>query len=694
MSQSVSPPVADPEILAERAFLTEAREALRRMHHEVVSTETVMSDSEDSDEVYQNTVYRMVRNRRARALVDLPDVPLFFGRLDFEPGAVASGERLYVGRRHVHDGSGDPLVVDWRAGVSTAFYRASRQDPQGVRRRRRYGFSESAELTAFEDEILAGTARPEQVSALVEAEIERPRSGPMRDIVATIQPEQDDLVRALPQPSLCVQGAPGTGKTAVGLHRLAYLLYSARDQLGNGVAVVGPNRSFLTYIRRVLPALGEVDVTQTTVQELVRRPVTRSEPEESWTEAVKGDARMAAVLHRALWSQVGTCPADLVYVRGSVRYRVAREVVDDVLAGGCGTRRYHAARATSAQRLAHLVLLQMERRGIVTDDRDQNAVARSRPVTQLLNQVWPRLVPEQVLFRLLSDPAFLARAARDQLTAEEQQHLLWSRPYRSWRSARWSAADVVLLDELTDLCEPCSSLSHIVVDEAQDLSAMQCRALARRCSGGSFTVLGDLAQGTAPWAVDGWPELLEHLGIPDARLAVLDRGYRVPAQIIDFAARLLPVIAPGLGAPRAVRRDPGALRVQRTTAEDHLHVVTRTCREHLTRRGSVGVIVADADLPAVHRHLAAVGLEPALLGRDEDALEGGRLVCVPVTLAKGLEFDTVVVVEPARILAAEARGAQRLYVALTRAVTALDVVHTEPLPSALAAPDHSVPVTR
>jgi DNA helicase IV len=689
----VTDPATDPEIRTEAAYLAAARAALRRMHVEVVTTETPELDGEEKDEIWHNTVYRLARERRAADLIDLPDVPLFFGRLDYEPGAVftaGSGstldpDRVYIGRRHVHDGDGRPMVVDWRAPVSGPFYRATRDDPQRVQLRRRYGFSEKAELTAYEDEPLAGpdgTSGTTTAGAILTAEIERPRSGPMRDIVATIQPEQDDLVRAPLHPTLCIQGAPGTGKTAVGLHRLAYLLYTERDRFAQGgVAVVGPNRTFLAYIRRVLPALGEVDVAQTTIEGLLGQPAAVA-GEDPRAARLKGDARMAAVLHRALWSNVGTPQDGLLYAKGSYRYRVPPHKIAEAVTALCGTTRYGAGRAALSQRLAHLVLVQMERRGAAPDDRDQAAVARSGPVKQLVDQVWPKLSPEQVLYRLWSDPDFLAESARNALTPAEQSLLGWDKPYRSWRSARWTAGDAVLLDELAGLIDRVPAIGHLVIDEAQDLSPMQGRALGRRCAAGSLTVLGDLAQGTTPGAVGEWPALLAHLGKPDARLAVLEQGFRVPAQIIEFAARLLPEIAPGLGAPRSVRQQPGALLV--TRANDLIAALAAACRDGLASGGSVGLIAADGDVPAIHERLAAGGLDAAVLGETGEAMETARLVCVPVTLAKGLEFDAVVVAEPARIVAAEARGTHRLYVALTRAVGSLHVVHAEPLPPALA----------
>jgi DNA helicase IV len=665
------------EIEAEARYLERAREALRRMRQDVVDTETPEFVS-GTDEVWFNQMYRLARARRRADLVDLPGVPLFFGRLDHVPGT--DPERVYVGRRHVRDAAGTPLVVDWRAPVSMPFYRATRDDPQGVLLRRRYGFAESGDLSAYEDEPLdaGGPAGP---SALLTAEIERPRSGPMRDIVATIQPEQDELVRAPLQPSVCIQGAPGTGKTAVGLHRLAYLLYTEPTRLTAGVMVVGPNRSFLAYIRHVLPALGEVSVLQKTIDELIDRSANGVDAPE--TLRLKGDARMAEVLRRALWSHVGEPDDDLVHIHGSTRYRVARGRVAQLVADLRGGTRYGPGRDALAHRLASLVVAQMERRGATPDDREVAAVARGKSIRALLDAVWPKLSPEPVLFKLLSDNDFLARSADGVLTTEEQAALRWSKPYRSAKSARWSAADAVLLDELADLIDRTASLSHLMIDEAQDLSPMQCRALGRRAGTGSVTVLGDIAQGTSPWAVDDWPTLLGHLGKPDARLAVLDRTFRVPAQIIEYAARLLPTIAPGLSAPVSVRSGTGALRITATSPESLAATVLQTCRERLAEAGSVGLIAADPDIAPLYETVRAAGLDAALLGQDEAALESARLVCVPASLAKGLEFDSVVVAEPGHVVAGEERGLRRLYVALTRAVSALHVVHAGALPVAL-----------
>lgn len=692
---------ADPEIHAERGFLAEARAALRRKHTDVVTTGAVQDSSEDMDATILNRLLQWDRDRRAEDLVDFPNVPLFFGRIDFPPGAVfeagpgdrstptrtPDADRVYIGRRHVSDGAGDPLVVDWRAPISRTFYRASREDPQGALLRRRFGFAEGAMLTAYEDEPLAapGGSPAASESELLAAEIERPRSGPMRDIVATIQPEQDDLVRSALRPALCVQGAPGTGKTAVGLHRIAYLLYTERGRLrqDGGVVIIGPNRSFLSYIRNVLPALGEVGVRQVVIEELIGGVEVRRE-EDPQAARIKGDPRMAEVIRRGLWDQVRPLEETLVVERGSRRWRVYADELADAVAElksrGTG---YGSGPSVLTQRIANLVMRQIEAAGEACDSHTLTELRRNRPMQAAVKRMWPKADPVKLVLGLLTDPGKLATAADGILTPSEQAAIMLPGRPRGPKSAKWSSADLALIDEAAALIDRPATIGHIVVDEAQDLSPMQCRAIGRRTTRGSLTVLGDIAQATSPWAVDDWTALLEQLGQDDPQLAVLDRGFRVPEEIVDFAARLLPEIAPGLGRPTGVRQGPGALRIRQTVQGDLTDALVQACREDLLGQGSVGLIAADADLPELRRRLVAEGLEAALLGETEDALEAARLVCVPATLAKGLEFDAVIVAEPDRIAAAEPRGLQRLYVVLTRAVSGLRIIHTAALPEPL-----------
>ncbi|WP_234967636.1 HelD family protein [Streptomyces collinus] len=626
-------------------------------------------------------------DERIKALADLSDTPLFFGRLDYlhAPGAQraegAEGERFYIGRRHVHDAGGDPMVIDWRAPVSQPFYRASKKDPMDVGLRRRFGYTGGA-LTAYEDEHLSDPAEAATTSKLLQREIERPRVGPMRDIVATIQPEQDEIVRSGLGGTVCVQGGPGTGKTAVGLHRVAYLLYAHRERLARtGTLVIGPNKSFLHYIEQVLPALGELSVRQATVDDLVGHVEVRG-TDDAAAAIVKGDARMAEVLRRALYAHVTMPTEPVVVVRGSRRWRVPayelEELVRELLDRDI---RYGAAREALPQRIAHAVLVQMERAGEAPDDRVQDTVARNSAVKAAVKAVWPAVDPAKLVLRLLTDADFLAEHAEGLLDEDEQKTVLWAKPVRSVKSARWSAADAVLVDEATDLIERTHSLGHVVLDEAQDLSPMQYRAVGRRCTTGSATVLGDLAQGTTPWATRSWDEALAHLGKRDGAVEELTAGFRVPTDVIAYASRLLPHIAPGLAPVASVRENPGFFEVR--TADGTADVVA-ACEELLGNEGSTGLIAADARVPALAEALAAAGI--ACLAPGEETTSESRLTLVPASLAKGLEYDYVVLDEPQAVVDGEPderTGLRRLYVALTRAVSGLIVTHAAPLPAQL-----------
>lgn len=316
-SAGPQPPSDDP-LHRERAHLAASRSALRAMRADAEALNiTDVAANWVNAQVLQGEI-----DARIKALADLSHTPLFFGRLDYlhTPGLElaegAVGENFYIGRRHVHDAEGDPMVIDWRAPVSQPFYRASKKDPMDLKLRRRFGYT-AGELTAYEDEHLTDPTEAARTSALLQSEIERPRVGPMRDIVATIQPEQDEIVRAGIGGSVCVQGAPGTGKTAVGLHRVAYLLYAHRERLArSGTLVIGPNRSFLHYIEQVLPALGELEVKQATVDDLVGHVEVRG-TDEAAAATVKGDARMAEVLRRAVRSHLTMPQEPCVVVRGS-----------------------------------------------------------------------------------------------------------------------------------------------------------------------------------------------------------------------------------------------------------------------------------------------------------------------------------------------------------------------------------------
>lgn len=293
-----------------------------------------------------------------------------------------------------------------------------------------------------------------------------------------------------------------------------------------------------------------------------------------------------------------------------------------------------------------------------------------------------------LVHRLLSDAPFLATCAEDDLSTVEQARALWGKPPRTKGTARWSTADLALLDEAADAIQRTTSLGHVILDEAQDLSAMQLRAVGRRCSTGSATVLGDVAQATTPWAPGSWEASMMHLGKPSFHLEELRQGFRVPASVIDFAALLLPTIAPGLAAPISVRSNPGCLeRVALEPGGELAPNVLAAVREASREPGSVGVIALEATLDALAPTFTGAGLEFGRLGADHGDAADHQIQLVPAHVPKGLEFDRVVVIEPADIVGAEAdvsTGLRRLYVVLTRAVTSLTIVHARDLPTQLS----------
>jgi DNA helicase IV len=668
----------DPVLTAERSHLETARRCLAEMQ---VRADAIADYG--VDELASQSLGKL-RAQRLRALAADPDAPSFFGRTDRDAEGPAGGvETFHIGRRHIRDDNGDPVVIDWRAPIARAFYRATPADRMGVRLRRRFGFHRTAdgsELTSFEDEHLDQGEALGLRSDLLREEIERPRVGPMRDIVATIQPDQDDLVRADLDTSLCIQGAPGTGKTAVGLHRAAYLLYTYPERLRrSGVLVVGPNRAFLHYIAQVLPSLGEGGIEQTTVDGLMSWPVRADES--AGLATLKGDARMADVLRRAVLTHVAKPTEDVVAIVGTRRYRIGahhlRRYVDDARRALSEGLRWSIARERLRAQVAEDVRRQREDAGGAPSDADTAKVARSQAVREFIDAVWPALTAPALLARLYDDADFLRRCSTPALSDEELARLARPAP-RSLKSIRWTAADAVLLDELDGLLSGASSYVHAVVDEAQDLSAMQCRAIARRCPTGSVTVLGDLAQATSPWAPGDWPSTLRHLGHEEAKVRPLTAGYRVPGQVLDVANRLLPHIATGVPPATSIRSGTDALHFAPLAA---LVEETKRC---LAVEGSVGVIVPDARAHDVLGELLAAGIEAETLDADTDP----RVSVVPAAEAKGLEFDSVVLVEPAAIVAGEATrpaGLRRLYVVLTRAVSRLAVLHDEPLPPELLA---------
>jgi DNA helicase IV len=659
------------DLAAEQAYIDDAYRCLAAMRDRAARAADI---SESAAQAVDSAIAQAhLKHRLASLDTDVPG--LSFGRLDDE-----DDDTWYIGRRHVEDARGDPVVVDWRAEVATPFYRATAVDPQGLRRRRRFMMT-GHQLDDLFDEVFDD---PDSVDAAhhggipdpLLAELERERTGDMRDIVATIAAEQDLVIRAPLDTCLVVQGGPGTGKTAVGLHRAAFLLYEHRRQLdAEGVLVIGPNPIFLRYIAQVLPSLGETAARQTTLDRLLAGTAYRlTGADDDLAAELKGDRRMAGVISQAVGGTIRDPDDDLAVTTAWGTARLGREavaeVVSSVRARGVPHNVGRAALRTQMARLVRADLLRRRGHEVVTSEAVGADLRANRDWSRALDRLWPQLSAPALVRRVLTNRSALAAAAAGTMTDVEQAAVRRP-PTRRLADEPWTAADLALLDEAeAAISGPPRDYGHIVVDEAQDLSAMGLRALARRSRGASMTVLGDLAQATAPAAQESWEAAIAHLGAPStAQRADLDLGYRVQASIMDMANGLLAIGAPDVTPCRSVRvdgREPVLLAV---TPDDG---------------GALGDAVhrAVADLAAAY---TTVGVVVPRSLRDALGDVTGAIVLDPPD-AKGLEFDAVVVVEPAAIAGDTARGLRLLYVALTRAVQELVVVHAQPLPGGRWAP--------
>jgi DNA helicase IV len=649
--------MSHPDLAAEQAYVDHAYAALDRMR------ETLMrSASAAATDVAAHAIEKWSA-RRLRQLAEA-EQGLCFGRIDVE-GVEAP---LYVGRRWVDDEERATLVVNWQAPAARPFYTATPDDPHGVTLRRRFR-TQGRKLLDLSDEGLAGSLEEAavRVDDFLLEELERTREGRMRDIVATIQADQYRLIAREPEPALVIQGGPGTGKTAVGLHRASYLLFAHRPELRR-VLVVGPNPTFMDYVSHVLPALGEDAVEQRAVTELLEGLViSRSDAPD--VAALKGDVRLAEVLRKAAETRLAPGRAELVARLEGFFVGVQADEVAEIaekVRGELGLS------AIARERFRMDVLRRFyeeygERLGglaVRTFEEVERALRKEGRLKTFLDTAWPTAKPEQLVGQLLSSRARLEEAADGILDRTEQALLV-----RKGRG--WSDGDLALLDEASALLAGAPRrFGHVIVDEAQDLTPMQLRAVARRARG-SFTILGDIAQATGSIMYDGWIEVLQHL--PGGELAEqveLRHAYRVPREIMDFALPLLERIAPGIEPPLSYRTGAAPPRVVAARA-----ALEAAFEEAAALAGEEGLLVVIA--PASMR------------ARDGDAplalFDEGRIPLLTPREAKGLEFDHVVVTEPAQIVEEGGeRGLRELYVALTRPTKTLVVVHARPLPEPLS----------
>ena len=648
--------MAHPDLRSEQEYVDRAYLHLERMRSVVGRA----ADAVDG-EVAQAAMDAWAA-RRLKTFADA-ERGLVFGRLDFEQLT----RPIYLGRRWVHDEELQQVVINWQAPAARPFYTATPQDPHGVTLRRRFR-TEGRHVLDLADESLDGSiVDGAAVGDFLLEELDRSRSEHMRDIVATIQADQYRLITRDPATPLVIQGGPGTGKTAVGLHRASWLLYTHKDTLARrGVLVVGPNPTFMEYVSHVLPALGEEAVEQRAVSELVDGiEVTLTDP--APVAALKSDLRLVEVIRRAAEARLVSEPEELaIRLEGSFVWVREGEIRDLVRAARDELGLTAAARERFRMSLLRRLYEEYGRvlgaYALRSFDEVERALRSGGYLDRVVKAAWPQVAPDRLVRSLYTSRAALAESADGILTTEEQKLL-------ARRGAGWSDADVPLLDEARALLAAAPHrYGHVIVDEAQDLSPMQLRMIARRAPDGALTMLGDVAQGTGTVPYASWSEVLPHLPHGgEADVEELRHAYRVPREIMDVALPLLDTIAPDVAPPIAYRTGADAPRVQHVEQHELLAAAYREAGRLAGEDGLLAVIAPDE---------LAAELEP-------EELWDGIPVLTP-RRAKGLEFDHVVVVEPALIAAGD-QGLRALYVALTRPTRTLVVVHSRPLPAELGA---------
>lgn len=713
----------EEELQSERAYVAGLYTRLDAERARVIGRYRAALRGTGGTLVERDAEVRVLANQMTR--LDVADSGLCFGRLDS-----VSGERLYIGRIGLLDADDDyePLLLDWRAPAARAFYVATGASPEDMHLRRQF-HTRGRHILDFTDEVLGRPGAQERGGhgdAALLAAVNAPRGDGMRDIVSTIQAEQDEIIRLDHQGVLVIEGGPGTGKTVVALHRVAYLLYTQRQRIEHhGVLVIGPNPAFLDHVGRVLPSLGESNVVFMTTGDLLPGLRVTAEDTEDAIR-LKGSLKILDVLEAAIADRQRIPEQPLPIDLADTSVRIDAETAEWAIQEARASKQSHNdARAVFIDVITWVLteraIAKIGRGWLTRDDKAAWEHLRAELVDELgdhagfaaaLDELWPILTPETLLAQLYTSPERLRAAGADEALRRAQ-------------GDAWTVSDVPLLDELVDLLGRDKTADqtaarelqaeteyaagvlemmvaredlmddedhllaadmieagdladrfaqrdnrdlaeraaadrewtyrHVVVDEAQELSAMDWRVLMRRCPSRSFTVVGDLAQRRSAAGATSWAEMLEPY-VPGRWLyRPLSTNYRTPAEIMSVAATLLAELAPGVTPPESVRATGVAPWSRRITADQMASAIEDFTRDESVRDGT-SVVIGPPGVPGT--------VSPADI--------------------KGLEFDAVLVVEPERILAAGPRGAAELYVALTRATQRLGVLHTGPLPSALS----------
>ncbi len=746
------------EIAEEQAFLDVALLALDHMRDEARSLRdsAAVANMRGAGDLVERDVVMGTALHRLDQLA-IGDQALFFGRIDYAQDIHGKADSYHVGRLAVSDEQLNPLVVDWRAPVAEAFYRATGVEALGLARRRHvalrarevmsvedeYFADQNGELSLPDDEMRAATEEGLVDGGLalggpgaLLAALGRARTGRMGDIVATIQGEQDQIIRTPLAGILLVQGGPGTGKTAVALHRAAYLLFTHRATLERqGVLVVGPNPLFLNYIENVLPSLGESGVTLSTISGLVTNVAIRGRDEDE-VDRLKGDTRMTKFIARALQTRQRPLRSDVEIPVGRVRVVLRASYTKEVIERARRRPGNHNQRRSAVGReLANRLANEYRERFARDADDESSAVEdfatqirQTREFKEALQRIWPRLSGQELLHDLFGAPPLIAAAGRNLLSSDECVMLFRARS-TSLEEIEWTKADAALIDEARILLGPRRrprpvaksgesgildgvdldsyqgdvraaalreaarltvsasveldeaefvTYGHIVVDEAQDLSPMELRVLRRRDLTGSMTIVGDMGQATTAASSASWNTVLEVLD-PRRRPTRVDLSvsYRTPEEVLDFAAATLRAASPELSPPRPVRRAGASPRIIKTDDAAFASKLVEVTREECTAvaPGRVAVIAAGSRVDELVAILRGGGLDAIDPGDADSRGLAADLVVLAAEGANGLEFDAVVVIEPGQIAS---RGSTKSGQTTPRGLRTLYVAMTRP----------------
>jgi DNA helicase IV len=711
-----------PDIADEQAYIDHAYECLSASRSAALRIRNMtQADLGGTFQArYERNTFDAAIVKRLEEL-DLGDASLVFGRVDRPAESPDVTEAFHIGRLAVADEDREPVVIDWRAPVAEPFYRATGRDPMGIARRRHFVI-EGRQLLGIEDELFGaghlGLGNDDGLDSLGDgvvmandsglrgystllASIERGRTGTLGDIVATIQGEQDEIIRSPQHGVLVVQGGPGTGKTVVALHRAAYLIYTHRFPLEDqGVLVIGPNRVFLRYIERVLPSLGEAGIDQVVLADLVRG-VSYLRPGDPGDDSpvgarLKGEDRMSDLIDNAIGDRERALRDDVVLPLGAGYVRLRADESARIVKQARRRFQRHNAGRRFVENEVWAALADSQRDPEIGPKQIKEHFRNTDEGHTILDSMWPVLTPAELLHDLFGSKALLKLAARDVMSETEALALFRSRS-ETVGDVRWTASDVALLDDARDVLGPkpgkdgklddadeIRTFGHIVIDEVQDLTPMQLKMATRRSLNGSMTIVGDIAQATGPLAPDSWDDVLAHL--PDRRpprVIGLSVGYRIPGQIMELANKVAEVATPGLRAPESVRVGDVGPSIVRAASADSLASTVAAEVETLRaaiQGASLGVVAPDGMLAELSDALTQAGIEHGTATRT--GLDSG-VTLVPVSVVKGLELDGVIVVEPARIVSDIEHGMRALYVALTRSTQRLTVVHADDLPAAM-----------